>query len=61
MAKKKDLLSAEVDQYVKDTLKKCDCGRAIKHFMHNCPNSHDMTEVFGCPKCNDECGFCKEE
>jgi len=37
----------------------CECGEIKKTFMHNCPNTSTYDEIFGCPKCDDECGFCK--
>jgi|GEM_PF-4448266 len=37
------------------------CGRELKNFMHNCPHSNNMPEIYGCPKCDDECTFCKED
>ena len=36
----------------------CDCGETKRNFMHNCPNSSNMPEIFGCPKCDDVCPFC---
>jgi len=38
----------------------CDCGRQKQTFMHTCPKSKMIQEFFGCPKCDDECGHCKE-
>ncbi len=40
---------------------RCECGTIKKHFVHNCSGSSNMPEVFGCPKCDDTCGFCNEE
>ena len=37
------------------------CNTPKKVFMHNCPESSTMDEVYGCPKCDDKCGFCKED
>jgi hypothetical protein len=37
----------------------CDCGRQKKTFMHTCPKSKLLLEIFGCPQCDDECGHCK--
>ena len=34
------------------------CGRKLKSFMHNCPNSVDYPEKYGCPMCDDSCIFC---
>lgn len=39
---------------------RCDfCGTKLKRFMHNCPKSKNLVEIYGCPKCEDECGFCE--
>lgn len=40
---------------------RCDCGKLKKSFVHNCNGSSNMPEIFGCPKCDDTCGFCKRE
>ena len=45
-----------VYEEVKDTCEKC--KKKKKFFMHNCLNSHNFTEIFGCPKCDDKCIFC---
>lgn len=37
---------------------RCDCGKCKKNFMHNCSGSSNMTEIYGCPECDDHCGFC---
>lgn len=34
------------------------CGRKIKVFIHNCPNSATYDEYTGCPVCDDFCGLC---
>jgi len=34
------------------------CDTKLKFFMHNCQYSSDHPEIFGCPKCDDECGHC---
>lgn len=39
---------------------RCDCGRIKKTFMHNCSGSSNMPEFFGCPECDDRCGFCED-
>ena len=36
--------------------KVCSCGRKKKVFIHGCKNT--CREVFGCPECDDHCGFC---
>lgn len=36
----------------------CDCGRQLKSFVHNCPNSSNMPEIVGCPVCDDSCPEC---
>lgn len=41
--------------------KRCECGQFKKSFVHNCSGSSNMPEIFGCPKCDDNCGFCKED
>ena len=37
----------------------CSCGNKLRSFMHNCPNSSNHDENYGCPECDDHCGFCK--
>lgn len=37
------------------------CGRKLKHFMHNCSGTINYVEIYGCPYCDDNCGFCTEE
>lgn len=37
------------------------CGREKKYFMHNCPNSIDYVEIYGCPFCDDNCAYCEHE
>lgn len=37
------------------------CGEEMKNFMHNCPESSDMPEIYGCPTCDDKCGFCSSK
>lgn len=38
---------------------RCDgCGNEKRTFMHNCSGSLNMLEIYGCPKCDDTCGFC---
>ena len=38
---------------------KCEnCGRKKKTFIHTC-ESTTMLEVYGCPECDDHCGFCE--
>jgi hypothetical protein len=44
-----------------DNTEVCDCGRAKKSFMHNCSGTSTMNEVYGCPKCDDKCGFCNND
>jgi len=39
---------------------KCSCGQKLIKFMHNCPSSNNYPEIFGCPRCDDNCAFCKE-
>jgi len=34
------------------------CDARLKFFMHNCQYSSTHPELFGCPKCDDECGHC---
>ena len=34
------------------------CGETKTYFMHNCPISSDMPEIYGCPNCDDHCAFC---
>lgn len=42
--------------------KTCDkCGRQLQNFMHNCDGSSNMPEIYGCPKCDDNCPLCLEE
>jgi hypothetical protein len=41
--------------------KTCDCGKKKKNFVHTCPESHEITEIFGCPWCDDNCHFCHED
>jgi len=37
----------------------CECGKKKKNFIHNCPGSSNMSEIYGCPVCDDtSCGFC---
>jgi len=43
-------------------LESCEkCGRKMKAFMHNCPSSSNYEPKFGCPYCDDICGFCGED
>lgn len=34
------------------------CGRELKYFMHNCSESSNYFEFFGCPYCDDYCPEC---
>lgn len=36
----------------------CECGRKLKVFFHNCPNDNNYNEIYGCPYCDDKCGYC---
>lgn len=37
----------------------CDeCGNELKNFMHNCNGTSIYDEIYGCPKCDDNCGEC---
>lgn len=39
----------------------CDiCDRELKTFMHTCPDSPDVVEIYGCPYHDDVCGYCKQ-
>ena len=37
----------------------CKCGRKMKPFIHNCPESSMAVETYGCPHCDDECPLCR--
>lgn len=39
----------------------CECGLKKKNFMHNCSGQSDYNEIYGCPVCDDKCGFCPED
>ncbi len=34
------------------------CGNPLQFFMHNCPNTANYLELFGCPLCDDSCQHC---
>lgn len=36
-----------------------ECGRIVKSFVHNCPNSANQPEIHGCPACDDRCPECE--
>lgn len=36
----------------------CECGTEKRTFMHNCPTSSNMPEIYGCPSCDDTCSSC---
>ena len=38
-----------------------ECGRKKRNFIHSCPVSHTIQEIYGCPFCDDVCGFCIED
>ena len=42
-----------------EVLKCEECGREIKHFVHNC--NINLIEIYGCPYCDDKCAFCNHE
>ena len=35
-----------------------ECGKEKRTFMHNCNGTSNMEEKYGCPICDDVCGFC---
>ena len=49
---------AEIDKSEKTCQK---CGRKLKTFHHNCPNTSSYDEKFGCPYCDDVCPACQDE
>jgi len=38
----------------------CECGEEKRNFMHNCSGTSNYEEYFGCPICDDHCGFCED-
>lgn len=45
---------------MKEKIQVCHCGRKFKTFVHNCPNTVTVIEIFGCPEHDDVCGFCSD-
>lgn len=43
---------------IEEEVEYCECGEELKHFIHNCSGSSNMPEIYGCPVCDDTCGFC---
>ena len=51
-----DLLDNEHDE--DDEYECSECGGKLRNFLHTCVGQKELTPVFGCPVCDDRCGFC---
>ena len=57
---KKDAEKEELDnEHDEDDEYECsECGGKLRNFLHTCVGQKELTPVFGCPVCDDRCGFC---
>tara|TARA_B100000131_G_scaffold282475_1_gene289719 strand:+ start:169 stop:579 length:411 start_codon:yes stop_codon:yes gene_type:complete len=38
-----------------------ECGKDFSSFMHNCSETINYNEVYGCSSCDDHCGSCNAQ